>query len=611
MGLFTKAQPAELKALDVVFSCSFCYANFAEIYNGRDDTVHGLSDGINPKERIVTKLYLLKDCNHVICSKHLEGGAPPFHAAGTRPHLPCPVCQAKGDSQPRALYSIRGFRKGEHDAAIPSSWFAVPPMRQENAENDMEALRFHYISLVNCAVHSTNALTDTRKRLTETENELKRVQNVASEEHMKVMALEEENGRLRAMLPELQKYEALKGRMPAIQHYLKLIPTIAEQNDRMRERLASLGFQMALEPLAYHKQQFPIDENGEFIGDMPDASGEALQRTGSSHTMGRSGHASAEYAPSSSSPQMARPLKRQRMDSPLTGHNIHAAPPSSRDLMPPPAKPPSRMRSFRKLIPSIRKKISSGRASPAPNLGRSYGDADVQMEGNTYWERAGPAAQSSSDYDQHVTRGGYREETPYMSGALPNNQSPGVIGSPHLNLAPSASAHQGQGDFTFRSRSPIKFDAAEPNKLPVERSYIRLMDGLSHDNGLQLGLQDPRQSSPHQHPSLEQTRITELPKSPSPEQDTDVSKRWDLGHAFLHQSPNGPSATAYRHPDPLRSNPPSDHHSSPFRELTTNPVTPAAPRTQPAPRPAESVYHSLRRLSISKADADGNQDRLA
>jgi hypothetical protein len=75
MGGFTKAQPEPegIAPLDVIFSCCVCSATFSEVYEGRSESVHGLSDGINPKDRIVTRLWLASCC-HVFCSKHLDGG---------------------------------------------------------------------------------------------------------------------------------------------------------------------------------------------------------------------------------------------------------------------------------------------------------------------------------------------------------------------------------------------------------------------------------------------------------------------------------------------------------------------------------------------------------
>lgn len=59
--------------LNFIYACCICCASFADVYKGRNETVCGLSDGINPKERLVTRLFLA-NCCHVFCAEHLEGG---------------------------------------------------------------------------------------------------------------------------------------------------------------------------------------------------------------------------------------------------------------------------------------------------------------------------------------------------------------------------------------------------------------------------------------------------------------------------------------------------------------------------------------------------------
>jgi hypothetical protein len=60
--------------LDIIFSCHLCNETFNKIYAGHEgETVQGLSDGINPSDRAVTRVFLT-DCHHVICIEHLENG---------------------------------------------------------------------------------------------------------------------------------------------------------------------------------------------------------------------------------------------------------------------------------------------------------------------------------------------------------------------------------------------------------------------------------------------------------------------------------------------------------------------------------------------------------
>lgn len=59
--------------LDAIFACSVCGDTLTDVYSGPRETVQGLSDGINTKDRLVTRLYV-SSCCHVICDKHIEGG---------------------------------------------------------------------------------------------------------------------------------------------------------------------------------------------------------------------------------------------------------------------------------------------------------------------------------------------------------------------------------------------------------------------------------------------------------------------------------------------------------------------------------------------------------
>jgi hypothetical protein len=66
--------PGEAAApLNFIYACSVCCYTLADVYEDQNETVRGLSDGINPKDRIVTHLYLASCC-HVFCGSHLDGG---------------------------------------------------------------------------------------------------------------------------------------------------------------------------------------------------------------------------------------------------------------------------------------------------------------------------------------------------------------------------------------------------------------------------------------------------------------------------------------------------------------------------------------------------------
>lgn len=344
----------------------------------------------------------------------------------------------------------------------------------------------------------------------------------------------------------------------------------------MRKRLATLGFQMALEPIPNQKEPFPLDENGKFMADSSGFPETRLQKTTPSRTAGYT-----EGAGVSSSPQEQRPLKRQRVESPLQGHNAHA-PPTSRDLMPPPTKPLSRMKSMRKIIPTLRKKFSSGRASPAP-FSNHASDPDVQMYDDGHWEAVDAPTQPSSDRERPPTRHGYRQETPYMSGALPVECPRQPTASQEYQLLPGVGMRNENAEFTFRSQSPVKMTPQGSSGLPTERSYIRLMDGLSRETGLDLGLQDPRGSIDSQHPSTHQHR--QIADAQQSHVETNGAKRRNRGYAFLHQSPDNAPSSLYAHPGHLRSNP-TDNFTRAHNSVSINPVTPAPARFH---RPVEEV----------------------
>lgn len=59
--------------LDIIYSCCVCNATFSEVYDGPCETVKMLSDGLNPKDRIVSRLFI-SSCSHIFCAKHLDGG---------------------------------------------------------------------------------------------------------------------------------------------------------------------------------------------------------------------------------------------------------------------------------------------------------------------------------------------------------------------------------------------------------------------------------------------------------------------------------------------------------------------------------------------------------
>ncbi|KAJ4344947.1 hypothetical protein N0V95_006060 [Ascochyta clinopodiicola] len=261
----TSAVPQDLgdSPLDFIYACSICCATFADVYEGHNETVKGFSDGINPKERLVTKLYL-GSCCHVFCKEHIEGGGPPFHPAGQKPKAPCPVCvKEQGDDTARELYSIRGFQKDEYDSAIPPIWFKAPPINLGGNNKEMEALRLADAKQVLATMQSHITDEHSKAAVLQHENEQLRAsaQQVKDTEALRTEVqrlrhLEEEvdqfNADLKAfrrLKADVHDLETFRKNKAAILQHLKLVPKLVEQNRRMKDRLASLGFAMPLEPV--------------------------------------------------------------------------------------------------------------------------------------------------------------------------------------------------------------------------------------------------------------------------------------------------------------------------------------------------------------------------
>lgn len=294
----------------------------------------------------------------------------------------------------------------------------------------------------------------------------------------------------------------------------------------MRERLASLGFAMAIGPVPNHTQLTSDDIHEiESIAGACTEDQRHLRIPPSSHTVGRTANTSGHASNS-----QERPLKRQRVASPLP-RNMQTDAPSSRDRMPPPAKTVPRMRSMRGLIPTIRKKLTSSRSSPK-NTGNSSGDVrpyrmKINLPGNqpTDQEHWDGGSQPHNDVSNLRTEAPCNFPTQTSSARF---QPVGLTG-----------AEANMTEFSFRAPSPVK-NRDRPVQLPTEPSYIRLMDGLSYDDGIELDLKDPRLDT-GDGPQV--NTLTSQPLTPTQENNNDAEfgprPRWALGHAFLHQSLNG------------------------------------------------------------------------
>ncbi|OAG07325.1 uncharacterized protein CC84DRAFT_1143789 [Paraphaeosphaeria sporulosa] len=616
MGSKVPPKDEGITPLDCIFACSVCGDIFSSVYQ-QHDSVHGLSDGINPKERIVTRLYVTSCC-HVVCIKHInDGNGPAFHQAGQQPQASCPLCvKENGDDTARQLFSVRGFGDDEHDPAIPSFWFKSPPIALEGKNKEMEALRFQYLALIRFSKTIATSHKQAARSRAETEAKLRSMQDLAAEEHEKVKTLQRELERLRPMEGEAQKLRRLEARLPETRHYLNLIPKLVEyanyhehanviltrcrQNTKMQQRLASLGFAMSLEPI--HNEPLPLNNNDGLDQDNARDRPVDSLKTGSIHTDGGSAQNTGfgeemDEGPSPSA-QRQRPLKRSRVDSPTTANNVHAGP-SSRDIMPPPFKPLSKIKSMRKIIPSLRNKFTNGR-SPGAAAHKSSSGMDVQKYDNGQWEVLDEVPKLSEIDERPPTRYGSPSDTPYMTGALPVDDGP--LDEPaQSNFLSGLGIHNNALDFTFQSPSMLSWSKQRSCKLPTAPSYIRLLDGLGQHEGLDLGLEDPRDRNgaddAYTHPP-EQYLQRPRPNNGSqfnvrsnpPEVQTKTKnrqKQWNFGHAFLEQSTiNANPNSAYHQSGRVHDRDDDAVMNISQSRTITNPVTPAPVRFQ---RPIDKV----------------------
>lgn len=261
MASKTPPKDDDITPLDCIFACSVCGDTFSDVYL-QHDSVHGLSDGINSKERIVTRLYVTSCC-HVICIKHINDGTggsarasysvltnasstgPAFHQAGQQPQASCPVCvKESGDDAARQLFSVRGFGKDEHDPAIPNVWFKSPPMALDGKDKEMEGLRvrssclsneavadqvqFQYLALIRFSKTISMSHKQATKSRAEIEAKLQAMQDLAAAEHEKAKDLQRELNRLHPMEREVQRLRRMEAKLPETRHYLNLIPKLVE-----------------------------------------------------------------------------------------------------------------------------------------------------------------------------------------------------------------------------------------------------------------------------------------------------------------------------------------------------------------------------------------------
>lgn len=360
---------------------------------------------------------------------------------------------------------------------------------------------------------------------------------------------------------------------------------------------------MSLEPMPNFNGPFTIDEDDELAEDNGSHTSMHIKNTGSSHTVGRSAHdtgfGEGVEEEVLTNAQYQRPLKRTRVESPATGSNIHAAP-SGRDMMPPPSKPLSRMRTIRKIIPNLRNKLTNGRSSEVSEP-KIAGDSDVQMYCDGHWGSFNDSLQTDEVDQRPSIRHDPDSDGVYMSGALPVDDDRPVDPPTHSRFLSDLGIHSNESNFTFKSPA-LGSSAPRSRNLPSEPSYIRLLDGLGDSSGLELGLKDPRYRdhghSPISH-QMKQVMHRNQPDNglaqrrmgldPPQLQMQTHQNQWNFGHAFLQQSPiNAKPTSTYGQSPQGRDGSSQVMIPTAHGRTSVNPMTPAPARPH---RPADEVDH--------------------
>ncbi|KJX99836.1 hypothetical protein TI39_contig350g00023 [Zymoseptoria brevis] len=242
---------------EIIFSCDVCQAVVSDIYATKDSN-HGFSSGDGDENGTVARLWM-GACTHIFCSKHLEGGAVPFHSKNSGPRAPCPVCAASGDFNLRELFAIRGVTPGEYDGVIPSDWLVCPPIKLDAEGPGMDALRFQYNRFVRYSTKVREIFTsaESKQRTMEAALAKERKQRRKREASLQ-KELEECKVALEDATSRLEKWNQRKD---GIEHYMA-----------MRSQLRELGVDYPLKQYAFDEpsgsvrnaQQSRADHGGSY-----------------------------------------------------------------------------------------------------------------------------------------------------------------------------------------------------------------------------------------------------------------------------------------------------------------------------------------------------------
>ncbi|KAG9818089.1 hypothetical protein KCU63_g18629, partial [Aureobasidium melanogenum] len=223
--------PKHLQPLDLIFSCNICHDSISDMPNPLPDEKE--LEGIR---KPVAKLWMT-ECAHLICAKHLEGGAPPFHPAGQAPRAVCPVCVNRQNNRAlKQMYAVNGFSKGQHDSEIPQHFFQCPPVALDSKEGGMDALRFQFLGLVTYGIAVATKYRNLQTAHSHLKDRTDRMKLEKTEAETEIQTLTE-----RITLAE-EAERRYKAKEPEIKHYLEQFALVKKELDRRNEDLSALGY---------------------------------------------------------------------------------------------------------------------------------------------------------------------------------------------------------------------------------------------------------------------------------------------------------------------------------------------------------------------------------
>ncbi|KAK0947157.1 hypothetical protein LTR29_001440 [Friedmanniomyces endolithicus] len=427
-----QALPLEL----IVFSCGVCQATLPEVYATKENNkgFHSDSGGDNG---VVTKLWIA-ECSHIMCGKHLPGGAAPFHPKGEQPLAPCLQCQERGDHGLKDLYGIRGLDKSEMDTAIPPEWIQCPAIKLDGTVPGMEAVRFQYMNVARYAQRVTKYWKSSERKRNATET-------AYSEEHKQRRKLQDEVLGLKARIEalevaevKLQKWEARK---PFINHYLQAVNDMSSDIALMRSQLLQLGYDVP-------KRSYAFGSNN---AARSSASAANDRRSKQSHNV--------SAAQNTSSSTRKRKLKQYAPE--LSEHDTtHMPRPrgNSRELMPPPLPRPHQRTERTAAAPSARLQAV---ANPFDHV---HDEHTWQRETATGRDTNGPHSQSrltaqaqsfrfprsNSVYHQHHLH----HDSPYPRDSAPEPQWHYDVENSHHAPVQQSTYQEREGLLTFPPNHP-------------------------------------------------------------------------------------------------------------------------------------------------------------